>query len=258
MAQLENMALLLTASIDPAAMPGVTRADPAVRQADYLATLTHYLTGESWLRRVIFVENSGWDLTPLRHAAAQCGSTCAVEFISLNCNDFPRHLGKGYGELLMLDQALPQSQLAQASSHLVKLTGRLRLLNLRPILRRAPEDFDLLCDLRDHQLYRWLHLPATSQRCDSRCFAFRPAFYERFLRGRYDQCDDSRGVYLENVLYDVVQQAAGQARIVPRLATEPRFVGAPAHHGAAYDSPRAQARWLARWTARKLMPWVYW
>lgn len=264
---LRDMALVLTASVDPGVagepggMAGLTRTDPELRENDYIQALHFYLTGGTPTRRIVFMENSGWALGRIQYACQEIPHDKTVEFVSLNCNDYPRHLGKGYGELMMLDNGLAQSQLLREVTHFVKVTGRLRVGNLRRILTGARGPFDMLCDLRDHRLYQRLGIRATSQRCDSRVMAFARPFYDASVRGRYVECDDSRGIYLEHVLYRIVKEQQSVSRILPRFVTEPRFHGIAGHGGSGggidYDSPRQRARWLARWMARKLMPWWY-
>jgi len=258
-----DLALVLTASIDINAMPGVTRADPQQREDDYILTLAHYLSHEPRICKIIFLENSGWPLARLQYVEQQMPHHKQVEFVSLRCNDYPRHLGKGYGEMLMLEQGLAQSELAKTVTHFAKLTGRLRLANMMRILtawRARRKHYDMLCDLRDHRLYQLLGMRGTAQRCDSRFFVIGRDFYNANLLGAYERCNDDVGIYMENVLYDVVKRAiaAPDYRMLRRFVTEPRYIGIPAHNATAYDSFAAKRKWCVRWLARKTMPWVCW
>ena len=49
-----NLALLLTASVDPKGMPGSTRADPSLREQDYVECLTYYLKHHPRVRKLVF------------------------------------------------------------------------------------------------------------------------------------------------------------------------------------------------------------
>jgi hypothetical protein len=263
-----DLALMLTASIDIKGMPEVARPQPQQRQDDYAIALSYWLSHQPMLRRIIFVENSGWPLDELRrHVDANNPLAKEVEFISLNCNEFPRKHGKGYGEFLMMDQAMERSQMARDSKAVLKLTGRAIVRNLDQILGRIRKRFDLLCDLRDHPIYDLLHIKAPGHWCDARLFGFTLPVYDRYLRGKYDQFIwQSDTPYLpENLLFETAKEMQRAVKpdgtneyvVVPRFPIEPAFVGSPAHWTKSYDSPRERAKRATRGALRFVAPWLY-
>ena len=67
----QDVALVLTSSIDVKGMTSSSRPDPRLRENDYAATLEYYLTEHPKVRRIIFIENSNWPLDRLRDLAQQ-------------------------------------------------------------------------------------------------------------------------------------------------------------------------------------------
>lgn len=72
---------------------------------------------------IVFLENSGTDLTPLKNAL-QRTSYKNVEFIGVS-SDYPPSKGEGYGEFKMFDEGLSASDVIRPDDHLWKVSGRL-------------------------------------------------------------------------------------------------------------------------------------
>ena len=93
--------LVMTAAIDPKGMAGLSVNDVSERAGQYLGTLQFYLENSA-VSKIVFVENSGYDLKEFRELAARYPQK-NVEFLSCDLNDYPRQLGKSYGEMRILD-----------------------------------------------------------------------------------------------------------------------------------------------------------
>src|ERR1700761_4610533 len=90
--------LLLTATIKVKDdLVFTARKDTNTRLSDYKQALTLWLAHPD-TKSVVFVENSGSDLSELREIAKQA-PTKNVEFLSFTPPDFDAALGKGYGEI---------------------------------------------------------------------------------------------------------------------------------------------------------------
>lgn len=252
-----DLVLCLTASIDPQGMPGVSRPDPKVRETDYAQCLQFYSEQFPQVQRIVFIENSGWPLDRLRHIASTCNPHGKrFEFISLRCNDFPRELGKSYGELMLMDRGLEQSELARDARYLAKLTGRNYLLNLTQILERVRRDFQLLCDLRDHPLYEWLRIPACGRHADTRFIVFTPELYNRHVRGQYVRCSEALGFHAENLFYEIAKNPTLASEVIPRFAVEPQYRGIAGHLNKDYGGPRERLKQVIRGAGRRIAPWL--
>jgi hypothetical protein len=180
--------LLLTATIDPGATPLLERRDPLTRLQDYMAALDTWLASGA-APRIVFCENSGYDLAALEEVALRRGGS-EVEFISYADNGSGATRGKGHSELRLIERALRTSRLLAGSEVIVKCTGRLTVSNAFPVLQAiAAARFDVMCVLKQYLSF-----------ADTRFFAATPAFIESYLLPRTGMIDDMAGVFLEHAL----------------------------------------------------------
>jgi hypothetical protein len=236
---------------------GVTAPDPAARTAEYRRNLRFAIAQRGGPRRLVLAENSGADLTTFgeeQRLAAAAGKE--LELLTLRCNDFPGELGKGFGELMLLEQAGERSRLLAAADVWVKLTGRQRVLNLPRLLAALPADVEFGGDFRDTTLYRRLGLRMASGYCDTRLLVMRPDFFRRHLRGLRD--GHQRGEFsLEDRIFAAVAPLPASPRIVRRWPRQPAFRGLAGHWGKDYGSPRERLKRGARAVTRRLLPGLW-
>jgi hypothetical protein len=252
-----DVILLLTASIDVKGMSSSSRPDPLVRQNDYAEAVIYYLTHHPRIRRLVFVENSGWPLEQIRgRALANNPFGKQLEFISLDCNDFPREFGKSYGELMLIERCMDVSHMVRDARYVVKLTGRNQLVNLTALLRTFTEPLDAACDVAENLLYEKLRPNCTARWCESRVFLFTRAFFDRHLRGKYHLLDESRTTDLERFLYTVVKPLEQSPTIISRFRIEPYFRGLAGHLNKNYSSPAQNVRKAIRGLLRRVAPSV--
>ena len=101
--------LLLTATVRPADVIYCDRAGVHIRLADYMHAFRFWL-GEPLIQRIVFVENSGFDLGPFRAMANRPAfGHKQVEVLGFTQAPFDRNLGKSYGEALIIQHALSHS-----------------------------------------------------------------------------------------------------------------------------------------------------
>lgn len=244
--------ILMSATITPSKdMPGSTRMDPGVRMNDYMEALKYYESvAPDIVDRIVFLENSGTDLTPLKNAL-QRKSYKNVEFISVS-SDYPPAKGKGFGEFKMLDEGLLASDVIRPDDHVWKVTGRLKILNIEQLIRSAPTAFDVYCDLRDVPMIGeslggnlWMEL---------RTFAFRREAYDRFFRNEY-----STSFVLEKKFFQTMKDALENpdAQIVPRFRVQPIIDGYSGYSNAHYRSTGYKAKEKLRMIARQVAPGLW-
>jgi hypothetical protein len=258
----DEFALLLTASVNPNGMPGVSQPDPEDRENTYLDCLKYYLGHDSRVRKIIFAENSGWPLERFQQIVALHNpNSKEVELISFDCNDYPRTKGKSFGELLLIDKALQASRLGKSSKYIGKMTGRNLLLNITKVLERIPRDFELFCDIRDHNFYELLGMPDCGHHCDSRFFVFTHRFYELYLRDSYSVLPFENGYTIEGLLYDLVKANEGVEPIIKRFRVEPEYRGVAGHFmknkQKDYGSTKETVKRRIRSCSRRLTPWLH-
>jgi hypothetical protein len=173
--------LLLSATIQPPlGVPALARTDPSLRLADYVRAIRFYaaLAGPVF-DKVVFAENSGYNLEPLRRAADESGNGKRVELLSFSGLDHPPQYGRGYGEMKLVDFAMEHAHsfsALRAGDVIWKCTGRYILRNAALLVKTRPP-VDLYVHCRNHP-YRLCELFALS---------FNKRAYESVLRGVYTQ-----------------------------------------------------------------------
>ena len=198
----DSCLLVLTACVDPRSAPmKVWRSDPALRLKDYQQALRFWLAlPDRRIQRIVFIENNGYPLDVFREQAARENPLGReIEFISLNCNDYPAHLSYGYAELEMLDLGLPLSRLARPDDVMIKVTGRLTFPGLPRLLDRLPDDLLFAVDGRlGHLLIQRHPKPRT---VITQLFLVRLKFFMQDLRGinrrMKDYTDDAEATLCE-------------------------------------------------------------
>ncbi len=256
-----NYPLVMTAAIDPKGMSGLSVNDIAVRRTQYLETFRFYLERQV-IPQIVFVENSGADLTDFKELSEKYPQT-EMEFIQADCNDYPRHLGKSYGEMLILDHIVDFSELVKTAEGFIKVTGRFPILNIAKLLKEAEkrQPWQFFCDCKDHKIYDWLRLGWNGHSCDTRFFIVTTNFYREHFYGRYTELDDSQEKLIETMFFhEAMKQNPG---VIRRFHTEPEYSGKAGHVQTAllqvndYSSRIAKAKRRIRQMARWIMPWFW-
>jgi hypothetical protein len=231
--------IVLTASIN---LNGtfVKLTDAETRRRQYLEALAALLaTADPIVGGITLIENTGADLTPFEQLIVRENPfQRKVELISLRLNDFPVEYGIGYGEFRLLDEGIARSKLIGPGTHIVKLTGRLRVRNLTAILHRLPPSLDLALDIAPYKDPR-------DGFVDTRLMVISQSFYTRRIAGMYQNVNGSQNITAEHCLYQVVRSSPG-ANILPRLPLEPRWSGYSGSTGMQYDSLWMRLRYPAR------------
>lgn len=259
----QDFALFLTATIDIKGMQKAYPTVPETRQQDYFNSLRYYINHHPQIRKIIFVENSGWSLERVKQAVADNPHDKEVEFISLNSNDFPRGLGKGYGESLLLEKGLEQSKIIHTVTHFAKMTGRIYLTNMTELLASVRQPYDCLCDYKDQgwRLKRFAGEKSASPHCDTRFLVFRKEFYTEYIKPLHQRHRKSAGesacFYLESQFYQAIQTTAGKT-VISRFPIEPDFRGVAGHFGGKdYSSSEERVKFKMRSLMRNITPWLH-
>jgi hypothetical protein len=232
--------LLLTATIDTGGTPKVARSDPGLRLQDYEQALRRWLESGS-VGRMVFCENSGYDLGSLEAVAEPFGRT-DVEFISFDGNAVGALRGKGFAELNIILHAMSRSRLLSGAGTVIKCTGRLSLRSPGSLLpKMAAEKFDVMCDIGRYLTY-----------ADSRFFAATPEFISDYLGREKDTVNDFDGIYLEHALACATTRALADRKVWRPLPAAPQLVGISGTLGSPVtDGPgKRQVRQMYSWLRR--------
>ena len=260
---MNNYPLLMTASIDPKGMSNIPNPNIAVREKQYCDTLYFYLAS-GWIKEIIFVDNSGYDLTKLRNIALKFPGT-TVEFMPCDFNNYSRELGKGYGEMRILDYAVDHSELVKAAGGFTKVTGRFPILNIHKVLEEAQrrQPWSIFCDTKDHTVYEMLGLPWRSHSVDTRIFCITSEFYRKYFYGKYVNMNDSVGLIVERLFFETIQEECIHEKCIRRFRTEPEYSGHGNHfparfigtnnYGGLFAKTKRRIRQVGRW----VVPWFW-
>jgi hypothetical protein len=255
----KDLALLLTASIDIKGMPKAYPTAAEQRQEDYYNSLKYYVNNHPRIQKIVFVENSNYPLDRVKEAIKENPHNKKVEFISLDCNDFPKFLGKGYGESLLIEKGIEKSELIKTVTHVAKITGRIYLLNLTKILEKAPDSYDCLCDFKDQGWFikRLLGQSTARPNSDTRLLVFSKDLYFKCFQPLHHR-ELSNCFYFELEYYQAILQAKSQFKVINRFPIEPKFRGIAGHFGGKdYGSKPEQVKYALKSVLRKVAPWIH-
>lgn len=192
--------LILTATVDVRSIPQLARSDIRTRLGDYSWALRQWLECDE-VENVVFVENSGYDLGVFQEIAKN--SSKRMEFLSFDCQDFPRNLGKGYGEALNLEYVINNSEIVAENRHvLIRANGRQYVENIASFIGALHQGTEMLCDLT--QSLTWADESILGGTID---------FFKSYVCPYGRQVDDSRGFYFEHALARAVHRGIADGLI---------------------------------------------
>jgi len=246
--------LIMSATLVPPTT-AVARADPVDRLNDYLDALRYYLAlPNTVIDRILFVDNSDADLTPLAELAQHVPHDKNIELISFEGNDHPYQRGKAYGEFKLMDFGLANTTLFGPDDIVWKTTGRLKFLNLPEMTWRCKTlPFDVLCDLHNVPWVgsgKWRNY----HNMDLRVFAFRMRAYDAILRDLWRTREEG---FDAEFLYHRMCQKHQDLRILPRFPLQAQLQGISGRHQRDYRSTSQRTKDAVRSAARRIAPWLW-
>lgn len=178
----QNIALLITGTIVPNSNY-VAHTDVDQRRGEYMDGLIFYRS-QFPRSEIFFLENSAHDLQVDKHFD-EVLKQHRISLLKFPVSDKFSE-GKGYQEFEMLDAAV--NQLGNSYDHLVKITGRYQVKNIKRLM--PDQKNEMTAD--SHKKHKITQ---------TNVFFVRPAFYKQNLLGAYLEADDSKGKFIEHVVY---------------------------------------------------------
>lgn len=184
--------ILLTGCINPNGMAYTSLNNIEERQEQYVNAIRHYLKKTNY--PVIFAENSDTDISNYFQESIKSGQ---LECLTFQGNQ-NKEKGKGYGECEIIKYALDNSQIIHSSNEvrIVKITGRLIIKNISPIIRyhsMFSSKQTTLCMINSDFSFP-----------DSRIIMAHIDFYKAFLQYQ-EKINDSQGYFFEHALGDIIK-----------------------------------------------------
>lgn len=217
------MLAIITGTISPAKQMGqLILRDEKERRKQYKDSIQSVLCSGAF-SKVVFCENSNYgigDMTYLKDIAGE--NDVELELLSFQGNEEKACIhGKGYGEGEIMDYVFSHSKLIGTEDYFVKITGRLKIDNIKDIVSRM-----------DRQK-TYFNIPNRTLRniYDTRIYGMPVDQFKEFFLQSYEQVMDEHGIYLEMVYTRIIQKCNVKVHNFPRY---PRIVGVSGSGGAVY------------------------
>ncbi|WP_156877261.1 hypothetical protein [Salinimicrobium terrae] len=161
-----DLVLILTGTITPNSLSNLTVKDPALRRQQYLEAIKFYINKTKF--KMVFIENSGDQLENFPILPER------IEYLKFESAPVHPDRGIGYKELEIIEFAFKTSKFLKEVKMAVKITGRLKVLNIS----RLSGIFFQLTQKKSCLVYANIFKP---KRMDSRCFFFTLDFWPYLL-----------------------------------------------------------------------------
>ncbi|MCX2473182.1 hypothetical protein OQZ33_02440 [Pedobacter sp. MC2016-05] len=203
--------IFLTGCINPDGMSFTKLQNPAVRKQQYIDAINFYLNETD--TPILFVENSGTDISKEFDLLNLQGR---LELLTFDGNNFNKNLGKGFGEMQILKYAITHSTLYSSCEHILKITGRYKVLNINSFLTETT--------FLDSELIK-LDIIRSLTICESKFWICKKEFLSLFLLDYHDKLNDSEGYYFEHALLHATFDSIKKGFRYGTLVEYPRFSG---------------------------------
>lgn len=217
--------VLLTATVNPQGMVGASFSSHE-RAEMYAEAIRFYLSQNM---TIVFAENSGCIDT----VQMLVGNSSQVEWLDASEKEYVQERGKGYNETLLIHKAITSSKILRNTHCFFKITGRLKLLNIKQMLKECASKSELqfMADCKDHNLYKWLHLPINGHAGECRYWFATTTFFEEKMLPKLDLLNDygSHPYLAEDAMLSVCRENRGKEHCFDRFRTQARISGRGGH-----------------------------
>ena len=215
--------IFLTGTINTNGIAFVKLSDPVIRQKQYIDNINFYLKNSKL--KILFVENSATDISSYFKKEIENNR---IEILTFAGNEFDGNLGKGYGEMSIIEYSLLHSKFMKNARNIYKNTGRLKVLNFNY--------FDNYYNKIDEKIIS-VYLNDKNNFCDSRFFVANLDFYTNYLVTFKSQINDTNEINFEHVLSKAaLKYIIDNANSFIQFPTIPRIAGVCGSDGVTYNS----------------------
>lgn len=247
----KNVALI-TSTIAPQSNAfALKHNDPNRRLEDYIKSLIFYIEvlKKGTFDKVIYIDNSGFDLSKLEDMVDEHGVKSSFEFISYTSNIDPQDKNRLFLELNLIKYGIENSSFIQNNNdiNIWKITGRYIVKNIEKIVEGTSNITDDL--IINHRNYPYKVL-------DLYLVRFNPHVCESFLFPNIDLFDSKEDgeVTLRNIM-DTDPPA--NISIVKRFPCVPLLNGTRGFDGAEYGQGKDLVKYYVRSIMDRLLPFFW-
>ena len=215
--------ILLTGTIDPSVFNNTmtTLTDAETRLIQYNKAIKWWIN-KSPFDNVIFIENSGYKFDSNYFSSIAKSKRKNFEFIhgTPYLNETLQQ-GKSFGEIMLINEALEQSELLKSCDTFYKCTGRLIIKNINSVMKLNYKSNNVFLGIpSDKWIVTWF-------------FSVEKMFYRDVLQDSYKYVDDKNGVFMEHVYY---QKLLFERDRIDSFKVYPNVVGISAGTNSKYHS----------------------
>ena len=258
-----SFTLVMTASVSPNGMMGISSESIVNRERQYIDTLRFYAS-QRCIDNILFVENSNYPLGNIKNAVEEYSNK--ITWLSLDENNYPREWGKGYGEFLLMDKAIKylSEQYVGGEGVVIKVTGRFPILNIKTMIEEFARrrNLKLAIDIIDHRIFDILGLRWRGHCARTVLYAITLKFYREKVMGRYKDIPFKYSS-AEELMFAVYREAKDFPGIYPRFQTEPLMSGCSGSCNTTwltannYESRLSRIKRAIRQCVRIVAPYIW-
>jgi len=209
----KQQCLVITATITPSSN-FVAKANPTERRREYLEVLKYYILNFSG--DIYFAENSRYDF----ELDNEFKTLFKKENVYLlRCRPSVEYVkGKGFQEFEVLDTIV--NQLDAKYAEFIKVSGRYLVTNFKRLIKQ--DNHGMVIDRHQKK-----GVAITSFfKCEIEC-------YQTFLKACYKEVDDSKGVFVEHVVYNKLKQV--DKKKIDIFVVTPIYKGVSGSYGGSLN-----------------------
>lgn len=218
---INDIGLLITGCISPIrTQKNLYLKNVEQREKQYIDSIEYYICNTS-IKWIVFCENSNFHskyLDSLIILAEK--NNKKFEWISFEGDSFKvQERGKGYGEGEIVKYALEKSEVLKKTKYFLKVTGRLKVLNINSICNKLS-----FCPAFNYDIYR-------TNAYDTRFYFVEKEFYIKYLEDLYLYVNEEENdiIALEDIFYK--RLSSYEVNCLPYY---PKFEGVSGGNGTDY------------------------
>lgn len=185
-----HIVILLTACVQPNGMSFTKLQDSSIRKEQYIKSIIYYLENTKF--NIVCVENTGFNFSS---CLCHHKNSKRLECLTFYGNNYPKELGKGYGEAQIIKYAIDNSKHINKGTYIIKITGRLIIKNINSIIN--PLLLRISKNIIQIDFYSKSFVNSTCFICPSTWISKTIQLYENHL-------NDTAGYYFEHMLYNSI------------------------------------------------------
>jgi hypothetical protein len=222
---IDKCALVITSSVYVSA-PYTVLVDPEERKKQYYDSISFFIR-ESPLTKIIVCDNSGYRYSESLYVLARSRNK-EIELLSFQGNtELVANYGKGYGEGEIMQFVLLNSILIRQVEGFLKVTGRLKLINVAELLHRCNHRENYFMPI---SLIRPRFMVPKAARCcvEVRVYYTTKTFFREVLFNAHKEVRDKNTFFMEHAYHKAMAMSSTKVKC---FSVPPEIIGMSGSNG---------------------------